>query len=423
MPEEPDVPAKRIAQAMSRAASAWLADLDNGQRAVAWWGPPGGEHEAERRRWFYTPTDHGGLTFHHQSDWQQRHAMQLVASGLSPQGYALVSTIMGTENILDWVEGFSSAFDTRRGRDPGRYYLRVFGNPEGREPWGWRFGGHHVSLNFLIVSGEVRSSTPRFLGLDPAVTALPGGAALDPLMGFQAAGRDLLTSLSPDARSAAVLLDRAPADIVMGNRSAFLEGATMIRLPDIFRRRPGDEQLREQLTQGGAALNAATGYGPREHELVSVTSVPKGISGAKLDGHQKELLDRLVRTYHESVPAGLAPRWDVEKLHFAWAGPGAVGTPNYYRVQGDDILIEWDNTSRNGNHAHGVVRHLANDFGGDVLRAHRGAWHRQGPPNAGRSGRQGQGPDTGGDGPKTPTDQAQDPRVSGTRHHQEVERP
>ena len=37
----------------------------------------------ERRLWFYTPTDHGGLTLADMAPPQQRLAMQLVASGLS----------------------------------------------------------------------------------------------------------------------------------------------------------------------------------------------------------------------------------------------------------------------------------------------------------------------------------------------------
>jgi Protein of unknown function (DUF3500) len=376
MPTEPETAAKTFALAMSHTASEWLAELDDEQRALAWWGPPGGEHEAERRRWFYTPTDHGGLALNRQSALQQRRAMALVASGLSAEGYALVSTIMGTENILDRVEGFSEEFDTRRDRDPSRYFLRVFGDPAGPGPWGWRFGGHHVSLNFMIAAGQVRSATPRFFGLDPMVTPLPGGARLDPLSGFESAGRDLVVSLSPDARAAATLLDRAPADIVTGNRSSFEEGATVMRLQDIFRRRSGDERLMEAVTEGGIKRDAESGYGPWEHGLVSVTSEPKGIAGTDLNSHQKELLRRLVRTYHGGVPTGLEPSPDVGKLHFAWAGPISVGAPHYYRVQGDGILIEWDNTARNANHAHGVVRNISNDFGGDVLAKHRGAWHQ-----------------------------------------------
>ena len=166
---------------------------------------------------------------------------------------------MGTENILDRVEGFSSEFHTRRGRDPSRYYLRVFGDPGRSGTVGLEVRWSPFSLNFLIVDGEVRSTTPRFFGLDPAVTTVSRRCQADPLGGFQSAGRDLVTSLSAEARSAAVLLERAPADIVLGNRSSFEEAATMMKLSEIFRRRPGDEQLIQLLEKGGAAARGRDG--------------------------------------------------------------------------------------------------------------------------------------------------------------------
>src|SRR5690606_5851097 len=67
---------RQTAADMANAASSWLAELDAEQLPVARWGAPGGEHEDERRLWFYTPTDHGGLAFSDQRDWQQRRAMQ-----------------------------------------------------------------------------------------------------------------------------------------------------------------------------------------------------------------------------------------------------------------------------------------------------------------------------------------------------------
>ena len=33
--------------------------------------------------------------------------------------------------------------------------LLAFGEPGGAGPWGWRFGGHHVSLNNLVVDGRL----------------------------------------------------------------------------------------------------------------------------------------------------------------------------------------------------------------------------------------------------------------------------
>jgi len=51
------------------------------------------------------------------------------------------------------------------------------------------------------------------------------------------------------------------------------------------------------------------------------------------------------------------------------------GTPLYYRLQGPRLLIEYDNTQRDANHAHSVWRDPTADFGMDVLAAHRAAHH------------------------------------------------
>ncbi|MEU5629782.1 MULTISPECIES: DUF3500 domain-containing protein [Streptomyces] len=88
---------------MAEAAQEWLDSLDSDQRRAAVGPAPGadGAAEDERTRWFYTPTDHGGLTFHQQSPAQHRMVMRLVASGLSEAGYTTVATVLGLENVLD----------------------------------------------------------------------------------------------------------------------------------------------------------------------------------------------------------------------------------------------------------------------------------------------------------------------------------
>jgi hypothetical protein len=202
---------------MAEAAAAWLDALDPAQRAVAAGAAPGGPAEAERQRWFYTPTDHGGLTLGAQRPAQQQRALQLVATGLSTAGYVTVATIIGLENVLDHAEGWSADWGRERGRDPGLYYLRVFGEPGGTAPWGWRFGGHHVSLNNLIAGGRVRALTPCFLGADPAVSPLLGPAPLRPLGGAEDLARELMRSLGPGAAHQATLLNRAPSDIIGGS--------------------------------------------------------------------------------------------------------------------------------------------------------------------------------------------------------------
>src|SRR4051812_21351520 len=101
--------ARVVAERMAAAALAWLDTLTNEQRAVAVGVGPdaGADRDAERRRWFYTPTDHGGLTLHAQRPAQQRRAMALLATGTSRAGFVSVATVIGLENVLDHTEGFT----------------------------------------------------------------------------------------------------------------------------------------------------------------------------------------------------------------------------------------------------------------------------------------------------------------------------
>ena len=362
---------------MATAAAAWLDVLDEGQRDVARWAAPGSDAhtEAERLRWFYTPTDHGGLAIGQQRPAQQRLAMRLVASGLSTAGYVTVATVMGLENVLDLVEDFSTSWGRERGRDPGLYYLRVFGDPASDRLWGWRFGGHHVSLNNLVVDGRVRAVTPCFLGADPAAAPLLGGDVLRPLGRSEDLARELVRSLPHELSEQAVLLERAPTDIVGGNRTRIADGDRMISLPDVWRARFSDPDLAAGLDAMSSTAEAASGVGPEDHRRLSLTTAPKGVPGRALDPGQRELLRALVETYVGRVPDGLAAPVELDDVHLAWAGPTEPGRPHYYRLQGPRLLVEWDNTQRRANHAHSVWREPGSDFGIDVLAAHRAAHH------------------------------------------------
>ncbi|MEU8821767.1 DUF3500 domain-containing protein [Actinoplanes sp. NPDC048796] len=356
---------REVAAAMTSAAVSWLDLLDATQRPAATGTVDGGE----RLRWFYTPTDHGGLTLHEQRPAQQRAAMKLVASGLSRAGYVTVATIIGLENVLDHTEGFTARFDRERGRDPGLYYLRVFGKPSGEGTWGWRFGGHHVSLNNLVADGELVSATPCFMGADPATSPLLGGAANRPLGRVEDLARELAVSLGDRA----LLSAKAPSDLVTGNRSTIAEGDRVIPLAGIWRSAFADPAEWAKLRAASDAIDDAAGYGDREHEALKYTARPKGVPGADLTAGQRDLLEALLGTYFDRVPVPTA--YTVDDAHFAWAGSTEPGAPHYYRVQGPRLLIEWDNTQRGANHAHSVWRDPSNDFGLDVLAAHRSRHH------------------------------------------------
>jgi hypothetical protein len=369
---------------MAAAAAAWLGALDPAQRAVAAGAAPSpdAESDAERRRWFYTPTDHGGLTLGDQRPAQQRLAHQLVATGLSTAGYVTVATIIGLDNVLDHAEGWTADWGRERGRDPGLYYLRVFGEPGGAGPWGWRLGGHHVSLNNLIADGMVRSTTPCFLGADPAVSPLLGPAPLRPLGGAEDLARELVRSLDAGQAARATLLDRAPSDIVGGNRAHLSDGDQMMYLRELWRRPFTEPRLAERIARMDADAGLASGYDAGDYQRVALTSVPKGLPARELGAGQRELLRALLGTYLGRVPDGLSRQADYEDnavldaVHLAWAGPTGPGRPHYYRLQGPRLLVEYDNTQRQANHAHSVWRDPAADFGFDALGAHLAAHHQ-----------------------------------------------
>jgi hypothetical protein len=376
---------RQVAGRMAQAALLWLDQLDPDQRRIAVGAVPGDDpSDGERRRWFYTPTDHGGLTFHQQRPAQQRAAMRLVSTGLSTPAYVTVATTMGLENVLDQIEGFVTTFDRERGRDPGLYYLRVFGDPEGSAPWGWRFGGHHVSLNNLVVDGALVSSTPLFLGADPASSPLLGGAVNRPLGRVEDLGRELVSTLRGDAARQAILLAKAPSDVVTANRTVVADGDQVIPLAGVWR----DERFPDPVEQAelqtlSDSIDQNAGLTPDDQVTVSYTSAPKGIAAADLDADQRVILRALLGTYLGRAPEGLSPApayaddRRLDGVHVAWAGSLEPGRPHYYRLQGPGLLIEWDNTQRGANHAHSVWRDPSSDFGLDVLARHRADHHRQ----------------------------------------------
>ena len=118
-----------------------------------------------------------------------------------------------------------------------------------------------------------------------------------------------------------------------------------------------------------------------EHQAVAYSIEPKGVPAAEFGAEQREMLRALLATYLDRAPAGVSPlsrygdESSLDALHFAWAGTTGLGEPHYYRVQGPGLLIEWDNTQNDANHAHSVWRDPTSDFGLDMLARHRAAHH------------------------------------------------
>jgi hypothetical protein len=352
---------------MAEAASDFLEALTAEQRSKV--SLQFGDEE-ERRRWFYTPTPRVGLRLGDATPRQQQKVMRLLSTGLSEAGYNYASLVMGLENLVDRFQGFRDRtygdLPNTRTRDPANYFIAVFGTPGDENGWSWRLGGHHLSLHYTICNGWV-SPTPAFFGAEPAWAPMPGGVLLRPLAAEEDCARELLALLRPEQLKEAVLAPVAPTDIVQTNRPWVEDGA----LPRIGGPGPAGESLRTSL-----------GLTPELDEMVRYSLKPKGLPASAMDVAQRDALVRLVHVYLDHLPeavvAGYLPLLEPDSLQetaFAWAGPAEVRAPHYYRVQSQDLLIEYDCTQNDANHTHSVLRHPRGDFGNDPLAQHYAAAH------------------------------------------------
>lgn len=335
---------------MTEAAQALLSALDSGQRSRATY--PFDDH-AERVRWYYFPAQQGGLPLGDMTAAQRRQAHQLLQTGLSSQAYARATQVISLESVLGQIEGTEGMFE----RDPGLYFVSIFGEPSASNSWGWRFNGHHVCINHTIVDGELVAATPMFLGSNPARVRHEGFDIVRLFGDSEDIALELLDALTPQLREAAMVSARAPMDILLGN------------LPH-----PAAPHARK----GVPGLPATFGMpgNPEAQSLLDMlyydVSRPIGLASDKMTAGQRELLARLVRHYASRFPEGLPwnPLDQLERLHFAWAGSAEPGRPHYYRIQGEQLLVEFDNVQNGANHVHTVCRHTRDDFGATALGLH-----------------------------------------------------
>lgn len=313
------------AEGVAKAAHVWLDGLTDEQREQGQFP----FDSPERTNWTYLPQVRAGLPLKVQTEAQQAAALAVVKAALSAMGFDTVSTIRRLEVVLrDEMKHNPNM------RDPDMYYLAVFGALSDKV-WGVRFEGHHISLNFTIMDGQITSSTPQFFGSNPnevRVGSMKGTRVLAPV---EDPARALLASLDGDQKKVAIGAEPAPADIL----TRFDPVAT-----------PPD-------TAQGIAYSALRAE--QQATLMKLIDVAAAVQRPGVaDARIAKLKD-----------AGL------EAVRFLWLGGTEPGQPNYFRVQGPTFVIEWDNTQDNANHSHFVWRDFSGDFARDVLKEHYQAAH------------------------------------------------
>jgi Protein of unknown function (DUF3500) len=288
----------------------------------------------DRFKFKFTPGDRTGLPLKAMEQHQRDLAFAMMAATLSQRGFIKASTIMSLEAILREVEGARGGGGQGGGgqeivRDPELYYVSVFGQPSLTGTWGWKVEGHHVAVNVTMNNGKIIASTPTMFGSNPAEVREGPRKGLRVLAREEDLARELLMALDSDQKKTAIFEAKALPDIVTGES--------------------------------------------REPKM----GAPIGLPASKMNSKQVQMLTTLLEEYAYRMSPDVADetmkevrKTGIAKLYFAWAGSEKRSEPHYYRIQGPDFVVEYDNTQNNANHIHSVWRNLKNDFGVDTLRQH-----------------------------------------------------
>ncbi|MDP9026706.1 MAG: DUF3500 domain-containing protein [Actinomycetota bacterium] len=311
-------------------------------------------NDPRRLDWDIIPKpDRIGVSLHNLDRHQKVVVLELVRLAVSPEVYTKVLAIMQLEHVLRGLEADFLGVAAPLWRTSDSYFFCIFGRPGFEDTWSFRFLGHHVCLNITVVNQRWISSTPSALGQQPAINA----GVLNPLAADEGLGFDLIHSLDDAQRAKAIIHDVSPADFV--SRQVPLIGA--LEYPDHYDL--GMPQY--QITSDD------------RRALALVHDQPSGIGADELTEQQGAILQHLLDTYLDRLPAKVSAEYRAQldsdglsNIHFAWAGGLERGTPHYFRVHTGSLLIELVNSVGGGDHIHSVIRDFEHDFAHDSLEAY-----------------------------------------------------
>lgn len=306
-------------QLMKSNAAKFLAALDETQRAKASL-PFDGD---DRGNFRFKPGPRKGLPLGEMDENQRGLAMKLLESALSDKGRLKAMQILTLESVLGDMEKRPDY------RNPGNYFVSFFGTPGSDSAWGWKFEGHHVSLNYTVVGGARVAVTPSFFGANPAEVREGEHKGLRVLKAEDELGHALLALLLEGGKNDVLFSDKAPAEILT-------------------------EEKRDVTALEPVGVAAADMTAAQKKALYDLISEYTG-------RHRKDLSDADLRKITE---AGIG------KIRFGWAGGTKPGESWYYRIQGPTFLMEAANTQNNANHIHVTWRDFEGDFGRDLMAEH-----------------------------------------------------
>ena len=305
----------------SSVATTFINSLESSQKARSVFD----FDQMSRYEWHYFPpsmVSRQGIPIKELNDEQKKNFHSLLKIFLSDKGYAKTQDIMSYEYLLKELEPNNSH------RIPENYFVAIYGSPGTDSTWGWKFSGHHLALNFTIVSNQL-AFAPFFFGINPAEIKDGSKKGKRVIREEEDLGFELINSFTKEQKSKAIFQLRAFTEIVTTN------AAQVSPLP------------------------------------------PVGILAKDMTPQQKIIVNKLIAAYLSSMPDGIAKirtrrivAEDMNEIRFGWAGGLVAGEPHYYRIQGKTFLVEFDNTQQNANHIHTVWRDFNGDYGADLLKEH-----------------------------------------------------
>nr|WP_314447342.1 DUF3500 domain-containing protein [uncultured Sphingomonas sp.] len=319
-------PADATGQAITAAASAFLATLSDAQRKAVVF--PFTDN-AQRAKWSNFPSGifpRAGLRRGDLNAQQSATLDRLLSLVLSDKGLRNARLQMAADDALKASESGSGGPAPDFGS--ANYNVSFLGVPSNDRPWMLQFGGHHLAIN-VTFAGSRASFSPMLTGGQPLTVNFNDQKTYITKEEVDAA-RALLASLNPEQKTAAV------------------RGPTAIQLV----------------------------LGPGEY---GTTIAPEGVRASAMTDVQKQLLLNLIQARIGQLNARDASakmaeaRQNLSNTYFGWWGPEQPYGAAYYRITAPHLVLEYSPQKMGDDdpteHAHNMYRDPTNDYGSAWIKA------------------------------------------------------
>lgn len=277
---------------------------------------------SERKKFQRFPGERKGTQLNKLNTEQRIQLHDLLNDILSPKGYLKILHIISNEDA-------SSRVDDELGRE--KYWITFFGTPSANQLWGFRFEGHHISLNFSFRGNILISNSPFVYGALPS-TMRDGKFTPFTDMDLYREGFNILFEEEDKALNLIASLDSIQ-----------------------YTKSSSDEDVNINIIGEDNEIKNID-------KLYELAFQNTGLLFKDLNKEQQEQMLNLINCYFENFAktAYLKHSLKGKETKFIISGKIEKNAKFYYRIVNKDFLIEFQNV---GNHVHCLFRDFRNDFG------------------------------------------------------------